>query len=423
MKIKKLKIEDFRGIHEMSLNFPDNGTVVLVGVNGAGKSTILDCIAISLSALINEIYGPARIKRGIKQEDIQNGKQKTSIRLEISFLTKSYSVQVWKNIYKAQRKKIYVEGDIIDNIDDSLKDKLSELDVPITVLYNVNRAVFDVPLRIREKHEFDKFAAYDQALTGARNDFNIFFEWFRRREDIENEELRDLASNENFIREAKGKYKNDRQLNSVRIAIESFLPGFKNLRVRRKPSLRMTLDKDGKELIVNQLSDGEKCLLAMVGDLARRLAIANPSLSNPLEGKGIVLIDEIELHLHPQWQRKVIDSLERTFPYCQFIVTTHSPQVLSFVKKEQVFIIEDFRLVEKTPHTYGRDSNSILFDIMGVLERPEEIKLLLKECYRCIDEDRVSDAEMKINELESILGQNDQEVLRSKTILQFMVEK
>ena len=359
MKIKKLQIEDFRGIHEMSLNFPDNGTVVLVGVNGAGKSTILDCIAISLSALINDVYKTVRIKRSIKKDDIQNGKEKTNIQLKILFFTKYYSVQVWKNIYKVQGKKVNVEGEIIDHIKDEIKNKFSELDVPIAVLYNVNRAVFDDSLMMRDKHEFDKLAVYDQALTGARNSFRIFFEWFRRREDIENEELRDMASNENFIREAKGKYKNDRQLNSVRTAIESFLPGFKNLRVRRKPSLRMTLEKDGKELIVNQLSDGEKCLLAMVGDLARRLAIANPSLSNPLEGEGVVLIDEIELHLHPQWQRKIIDSLEKTFPKCQFIVTTHSPQVLSFVKKEQVFIIEDFKLIGKTPYTYGKDSNSV----------------------------------------------------------------
>jgi predicted ATP-binding protein involved in virulence len=102
----------------------------------------------------------------------------------------------------------------------------------------------------------------------------------------------------------------------------------------------MTITKQGQELIINQLSDGEKCLLAMVGDLARRLAIANPSLPDPLQGSGVVLIDEIELHLHPKWQREIIPALTRTFPNCQFIVTTHSPQVISQVKPEGIYILE-----------------------------------------------------------------------------------
>ncbi|WP_309143275.1 AAA family ATPase [Nostoc sp. CHAB 5836] len=121
--------------------------------------------------------------------------------------------------------------------------------------------------------------------------------------------------------------------------MSSLIPSFSKLRVRRSP-LRMTVIKQGEELIVNQLSDGEKCLLAMVGDLARRLAIANPSLPDPLQGSGVVLIDEIELHLHPKWQREIIPALTRTFPNCQFIVTTHSPQVISQVKPEGIYILE-----------------------------------------------------------------------------------
>ena len=81
-------------------------------------------------------------------------------------------------------------------------------------------------------------------------------------------------------------------------------------------------------LDVLQLSDGEKCTLALFGDIARRLAIANPSLDDPLQGDGVVLIDELELHMHTSWQRKVIFMLKKTFPNIQFIITTHSPQIL-----------------------------------------------------------------------------------------------
>lgn len=152
----------------------------------------------------------------------------------------------------------------------------------------------------------------------------------------------------------------DKQLKAIRDAIYSLIPEFYNLRVRRSP-LRMTVNKTigdkVEELSIDQLSDGEKCLLAMVGDIARRLAIANPSLGDPLQGEGIVLIDEIELHLHPQWQHKIIPRLTETFPNCQFIVTTHSPQILSHVYPENIYILQstpDGIIASNPESSYGR---------------------------------------------------------------------
>ena len=155
------------------------------------------------------------------------------------------------------------------------------------------------------------------------NSFRVFFEWFRDRENFENERRIDDP-----------KFR-DRQLRAVRTAIERFLPGVHGLKVRRGP-LRMALSKSGGELRVDQLSDGEKCTLAMVGDLARRMAIANPSQDDPLVGAGVVLIDELDLHLHPGWQRHVVSALEETFPNCQSLVSTHSPQIVSHVAPERI---------------------------------------------------------------------------------------
>ena len=193
------------------------------------------------------------------------------------------------------------------------------MSLPLVVYYPVNRAVLDIPLRIRTRHRFDRLAAYDGALSGDRNSFRVFFEWFREREDLENE-----------LRTDRAEFR-DPQLQAVRRAVERFLPGFTGLRVRRSP-LRMMVDKEREELIVNQLSDGEKCTLAMVGDVARRMAIANPGIRDPLEGEAVVLIDEIDLHLHPGWQRHIVGALRETFPNCQFLLSTHSPQILSHVE-------------------------------------------------------------------------------------------
>ena len=182
----------------------------------------------------------------------------------------------------------------------------------------------------------------------------------------------------------------------------------------------MTLQKDGEELIVNQLSDGEKCLLAMVGDLARRLAIANPGLKNPLYGFGVVLIDEIELHLHPKWQREIIPALTRTFPNCQFIVTTHSPQVISEIQPQGIYILEktDTGIIAKRPESsYGRDSNQILEDLMDVPERPQEIKQDLLQLFRLIDAGDLEAAKELRGELAEKIGENEAQFVKADILI------
>jgi predicted ATP-binding protein involved in virulence len=243
--------------------------------------------------------------------------------------------------------------------------------------------------------------AYDQALTGARISFKSFLNWFKTLEDVENELRRDDPDHR------------DRQLEAVRQAINSLLTGFSDLRVRRSP-LRMTINFLELELIVEQLSDGEKGLLAMVGDLARRLAIANPSLSDPLQGSGVVLIDEIELHLHPQWQRAIIPALTRTFPNCQFIVTTHSPQVISQVKPESIYILErtDEGIVAMRPESsYGRDSNRILEDLMDTPERPQKIKEKLLKLFRLIAKGELDSARELHQEIADEIGADEPELV------------
>jgi predicted ATP-binding protein involved in virulence len=178
----------------------------------------------------------------------------------------------------------------------------------------------------------------------------------------------------------------------------------------------MTVNKDDEELIVNQLSDGEKCLLAMVGDLARRLAIANPGLLEQLQGSGIVLIDEIELHLHPKWQREIIPALTRTFPNCQFIVTTHSPQVISHVQPKDVYLLEktNVGIIAKRPESsFGRDSNRILEDLMGVPKRPQDIKNRLHELFAIIDSGNLDDARNLCHEIAQIIGEDEPELIKA----------
>ncbi len=437
MKVKRLKMQSFRGIDDLTLKFDQTVATVLIGINGVGKSSILDCIAILLSLLIREIsYAESRRvikggvtfqlksrneyeqavpgqpdikKRVLSKEDITNGCQKTLNEISILLESRPSTWVIEKSNNESSEKANYEskEFDVIAQDIYRRWNQNQKTNLPLAVYYPVNRAVIDVDLEITEANSLKQIDAYDQALNGLRVNFNRFFQWFRSLEDLENEERRDNLD-----------YRNA-QLEAVRQAIYSLIPGFSNLRVRRSP-LRMTVKKGQEELIVNQLSDGEKCLLAMVGDLARRLAIANPGLSEPLQGCGVVLIDEIELHLHPKWQREIIPALTRTFPNCQFIVTTHSPQVISHVKPEGIYILEKTNegVIAKRPESsFGRDSNRILEDLMDVPERPQEIKTSLLELFRLIDAGNLEGARQLRQELAAEIGVDEPEFVRADVLI------
>ena len=344
------------------------------------------------------------------EEDIKNDKHETHNEIITDFESQEFTWSLTK-VKKGRIKDTSTNLSEINKITENIKHQLSlskEYNLPVILYYSTNRAVLDIPLKIKKQHSFEQIDTYENAISGTGSDFRIFFEWFRKQEDLENE-LR-LENSPNY---------QDKQLEAVRQAISSLIPNFNKLRVRRSP-LRMTLQKNGEELIVNQLSDGEKCLLAMVGDLARRLAIANPGLKNPLDGFGVVLIDEIELHLHPKWQREIIPALTRTFPHCQFIVTTHSPQVISQIKPQGIYILEktnDGIIAKRPESSYGRDSNQILEDLMDVPERPQEIKQDLLKLFRLIDEGNLEAAKELRKELAEIIGEDEAQFVKADILI------
>ena len=164
-------------------------------------------------------------------------------------------------------------------------------------------------------------------------------------------------------------------------------------------------------LDVLQLSDGEKCTLALFGDIARRLAIANPSLDDPLQGDGVVLIDELELHMHTSWQRKVISMLKKTFPNIQFIITTHSPQILGEVD-------HDFNVYAlQTTGMFGMDSNSILEDKMETDSVSAIIKQKTEEMYSLLELKDFDGAENIADEIDELTQNRNIDTVRARVII------
>lgn len=409
MHLSHFELENFAAVRHVELTL-DPSFNVFAGVNGAGKTTILSAIALMLGRYSSAIRTGKAVGT-LNRDRIRRGKR--SARCEVTLLSDGryggYEEVTWSvGVSRPGRKVTGLtrSGELTAftaSIGDAIESGPDEASLPIVVLYSVNRAVLDVPLRIRSKVSIGQYAALEDALLQGSRSFRNFFTWFRDREDVENE-LR-----------AEGSKRRDPQLTAVRKAVAGMMPGFENLRVRRQP-LRMLITKAGQDLRIDELSDGEKCLLAMVGDLARRLAVANPGLRNALHGEGIVLIDELELHLHPAWQRNAVRQLKATFPKCQFIVTSHSAQVLSEVEPSATFLLQDGRAVQPN-RSYGLDSNLILQSLMGAGARPEWATEELDQLYELIDDEDFMSAREKFDELQAQLGPEDPGLTVARSIL------
>lgn len=420
MHIQTLTLTHFRGAESLSLNLHPRLNV-LVGVNGAGKSTVLDASATLLSWVISRIRQAGTSGRPITEADITN--QKGSATLEIRCVddeqTISWRLSKTRKGHRSsdQPSDLKALSDYTKQIQNRITDSEQNTNIPLFVHYPVTRAVLEIPLRIRGKHSFELLAAYDDSLTTGAN-FRTFFEWFREREDLENEILVRESRPSLLTREEIGQYP-DPQLDTVRRALDQLLPDFKNLTVRRSP-LRMEIEKNGEILTVNQLSDGEKCIIAMVSDLARRMAIANPTLANPLEGNGIILIDEIDLHLHPTWQRMIVPKLVEVFPNCQFILSTHSPHVLTHVKPENIFILhrkQNILSVDQPSKSYGKTANRILEDLMGLdTTRPTEVNSAIRNIYQMIDSNHLDEAKQEVDNLKQAIG-NDPDLVKADVLI------
>lgn len=417
MHIHKLKLERFRGAQNLPLELHDKLNV-FVGMNGAGKSSILDATAILLSWLVNRIKHSGASGRPITESDIKNGE--SSANLEIT-LNEDGRYFGW-NIAKVRRGHSKKDvASILISVSESAKRMQNEIteshgqvNLPLFAYYPVNRAVLDIPPRIRDRHRFDLLSAYDEALTSGSN-FRTFFEWFREREDLENENRRYIDQQ---IKPEDYQFP-DPQLEAVRKTLAQFMPDFENPTVRRNP-LRMEVEKQGERITVNQLSDGEKCLMAMVGDMARRMAIANPLRDNPLEGEGVVLIDEIDLHLHPKWQRMVIPKLAEVFPNCQFLISTHSPHVITHVQSENLFLLsmtpEGLKALRPT-ESYGMTVERVLEDLMGLeTTRPDDVKDAFRQIYEQIDRGDLARARGAIEKLENQIG-GDPELVKATVLI------
>jgi predicted ATP-binding protein involved in virulence len=473
MKLEKLTLLNYRGFESLELEFePDIN--VIAGINGVGKSSILHAIAVMFSRALPEFTPSSAQKITFTDSDISYGKfylnvlsvfkdeQETfqgsiqrrivdvlgqkhllkELKLLGTEVAKIYKLGAESNEYSYNALENYElvdeklseldklnksakKGDIwdlrhksvkVESSDDLMKgtsEKLlnihKRLNQPIAVYFSPHRHLFTRVRSLPKGEPFDVTQAFKDALTETGISFQNFMHWFKW-----------LEESSNITTHTRRKL----ILKSLKEVVPLFIPEFKNLTLEETPKLRFIVDKSGIPLDLGQLSDGERGLLAIIFDLTRRLALANPDSDNPLEeGKAVVLIDEIELHLHPSWQRQILRQFKSTFKNCQFIVTTHSPQVIGEVESRCVKLLEkdeDGEIILWTPdHSLGKTSNQILLHLMDVQPRNEEIQKNLDTLFLSIGKKDFSKALECVAILSDSLGSDDPEIIKAMTIIEF----
>ncbi|UDI91035.1 AAA family ATPase [Pseudomonas sp. IAC-BECa141] len=445
MEIFSFSLKDVGRFHDLTVFLAptavhSSNVTVLVGNNGAGKTTLLKSLATSLSWLVARIRTEKGSGNYLNDVDIRNGASTSLVLVAAADLSQAQSdppmgkdvLFTWGIARGKQGRKSAVHSELVNvsRLADHYRNKLTTDDkasLPLIAYYPVERSVLEIPLKIKTKHTFDQLDGYDNSLNRGV-DFRRFFEWFREREDSENEtgisdtalaEISEKFGSDSEVWQTLSKLKassRDRQLTAVRSAIAAFMPGFTNLRVQRKPRLHMAIDKDGVTLNVAQLSQGEKSMMALVGDIARRLAMMNQSLDNPLHGDGIVLIDEVDLHLHPKWQRSLIRQLSETFPNCQFVLTTHSPLVISDAKDVLVYVLNDGELHEHNG-LYGLDANQVLLEVMDTDIRNSDVQKRLNALLERLQDGDLETAQKLFAELAEELPDGHIELAKAALLL------
>ena len=348
MIISKIKIENYRVIRSFEYEC-SSGFNVFIGINGAGKSTLLRAVTILLSWFVARVKNQKGRGMVLSDEDIANGADYCL--LEIT-LTNGISWKLYKQRSTKRTKPLQVSdfSHLMEYTDSLVEDG----SLPVIAVYGVDRAVSNIPKRLhRGSKEMLPTAIYDDILYG-HVDFRHFFEWLRDREDIENEAFRHDGD----------QFCPDKQLQAVKDAIHLTLPEYGSLRVHRSPQY-FSMEKEGTEFRFDSLSDGEKCYITLVGDIARHLAMANENADDPLKCEGVIMIDEVDLHLHPSWQITVLEKFRRVFPHCQFFLTTHSPHVVSSVNStegDKMVVFDNGIMSVPDANVFGKESDLILLD-------------------------------------------------------------
>lgn len=374
--LNELTISNFKKILDLKINLHQNLTV-FIGENGVGKTSLLEAIRKNVMWIAattrkdNTNGGTIDIK-----EEVNSFRKNKGAYIDCEF-------QIGKN-YKCKGRVATPPDGIISDLKSELTkyrelgrnfrilNTYQNIDLPLFALYGIDR--IQVTGKKSKSSDFGKIEGYDSSLSlNDKTSFDTLIIWLVQQLKLAKEGNTYLQDKN--IKNIKAK----KAIQNVEILFKKVYPQLKEIKLIYEDDGKdkVVIELENEQIYLHQFSDGQRVLFGLIGDIARRLLLLNDASETPLGGIGIVLIDEIELHLHPSWQQKIILILRESFPNIQFIVTTHSPHVLTTVEAEcirSIYIDHENKFTYEIPKfTKGAESNVVLEDVFYVDPRPQDV--------------------------------------------------
>ena len=407
-QLREIRLENYRCFDEFRLTLEEDATVIFAE-NGGGKTALLTAFAMGLAVFQRDAPNTAKldVRRDPRMRTLdEKGGREPAGPCEVEWIASVDEVQsiTWSTVVRpSSGRKTTRSRPILEAIE---RVRAPGDRWPLFAWYGVDRLGRQRGQRRKIERSGDRWEGYNSSLDPNLDEAPLL-QWFQD-EILGDVVRRQQGEPERFFHQA------------VMEATVRVTPGVKSAwydPVEQGPKVRF---ENGRVASWPELSDGYHVFIALVADIARRAVMLNEfdGAEAPERVEGVVLIDELDIHLHPRWQRVALPHLRKAFPRLQFVVSTHSPQVLSSAENRQVRRLVDGRLQEGDVFVSGRDSNAILRDLMDTDDRDDVGVAALGHLHEAIDQGDRQLAERLHQELVERWGFNDPALIRARGFME-----
>ncbi len=408
MQINRLIIENFKGHAHCEVDFQP-GFNLLIGDNSTGKTSILEAASVALGGFISGVEG--ELSKNIGKEDVRL----TMATMADGSYNRQYNTPVLISCETtlgnwSRRKSSYLSShttlepaDIRRQAKAMTEDASCQL--PVLIYQGAGRTWMQNREQSKKVGFFSRTVGYRNCLDAA-SDPKMLLNWCEKMVYISLQQEKPI-----------------REYEAVKTALSTFMSVMNE---SASPEIRYDLQsselcyaENGTLMPIRSLSAGYQSIIWMVLDIACRMSVLNPQLlEQTYLTSGVVLIDELDMHLHPKWQWNVIAALQQTFPNVQFIAATHSPILIASCKEGHLIYVER-ESISYGPTEYGIEVNDVLTYTQGSGAIVKRVKEDLDSAYQLLEEGKLSEADAALQRMETLLGTEHTEVLKLRTALAF----